>query len=108
MKHIQNDYTRIQLQNALMAQEIAEAAKLRQAEKARAKAAETVEDLHDQTERIKAKKIPGKDENGSGGEKKSPRAFTKFRYRLDGTLEEDQGPEEGSGPSSTRRIDIKA
>jgi hypothetical protein len=108
MKHIQNDFMRLQLQNAMMAKEVAEAAKLRQAEKARAHAADAVEELQKQTEEQGIKKVPEKAGDEKGGPKERPKNFPKWRYRPDGTLEEDGGgPEEGPSPSSTR-IDIKA
>jgi hypothetical protein len=108
MRHVQNDYMRIQLQNALMAQEVAEAAKLRQAEKARTQAADAVEKLHEQTDEQGIKKVDGKAGNGKSGSKERPQDYPKWRYRPDGTLEENGGPGEGPGPSSTGRIDIKA
>lgn len=107
MKHIQNDFMRIQLQNAMMAKEVAEAAKLRQAERARAQAADAVEELQKQTEEREIKKVPEKAGDEKDGSKERFKNFPKWRYRPDGTLEEGGGPEEGPSPSSTR-IDIKA
>jgi hypothetical protein len=104
MKHIQNDYMKAQLQNALLAQEISEAAKIRQAERARAKAADAVEKLHPENNGQTVKKTQKKSEDGKGGQKKSPPKSGKWRYRPDGALEEEGGP----GPSPTTRIDLKA
>jgi hypothetical protein len=108
VKHVNNDYMKIQLQNSLLAEQIAEAAKLRQSERARAKAADSIESLQPETDEPAIKKVPGKTEDGNGGQKEGSRKFQKWRYRPDGTLEEDGGPEGGPSSASTTHIDIKA
>ncbi len=107
MRHIQNDYMKVQLQNALLAQEVAESAKIRQAERARAQAAEAVENLPPQNDEPGIKKVPGKPEEGKGGTKGRSQAFSISRYQQNGVLEEGGGPGEETGQSSTRHIDIK-
>jgi len=108
MRHIKNDFMRIQLQNALLAQEVAEAAKLRQSERARAQAADAIEKLRQQTDEQGVKKVSGNTEDGKGGRKENPKDYRKWRYRPDGTLEDDGGDGKDPGSSSTNRIDIKA
>lgn len=108
MRHIKNDFMRIQLQNALLAQEVAEAAKLRQSERARSQAADAVEKLHQETNEQGVKKVPGDAEEGKGGQKEYPKGHPNWRYRPDGTLEDEGGPGNGPDSSSTNRIDIKA
>lgn len=107
MKHIQNDFMRIQLQNAMLSQEVAESAKLRQAERARAKAAEEVEKLHEQTDDKGIKKVTGLADNQHGEQQDRPKGSRTLRYRPDGTIE-DEGDAAGSSDAfKIPRIDIK-
>lgn len=101
MRHIQSDFMNIQLQNALMAQQVAESAKARHTERARELAAEEIAKLQDGDPGNLVKKVTGKKE-GEGNSQESPKDFRKFRYKPDGTLE-DEG-----GPSFASRINIKA
>lgn len=107
MKHIQNDFMRIQLQNAMMSQEVAEAAKLRQAERARAKAADAVEKLHEQAEDKGIKKVRGLADNQNGDQQERPKGSRTWRYRPDGTIEDEGDAAGSSGAFKIPRIDIK-
>ncbi len=107
MKHIQNDFMRVQLQNAMLSQELAESAKLRQAERARAKAADAVEKLHDQTNDQAVNKVKGLTEEKSGEQKERPQGSRTWRYRPDGTIEEEGGNAGNSATFNIPRIDIK-
>jgi hypothetical protein len=106
MKHIQNDFMRIQLQNAMMSQEVAESAKLRQTERARAKAADAVEKLHEQTD-DKGVKVTGVSGKKTGEQKERSQGSRTLRYRPDGTIEEESGNTGNSGAFKIPRIDIK-
>lgn len=98
---------RIQLQNAMLAQEVAESAKLRQAERARAKTAEEVEKLNGQTDDNGVKKVTGLADNQHGDQQERPKGYRTLRYRPDGTIEDEGG--DGGGPATFKipRIDIK-
>ena len=107
MRNIQTDFMRIQLQNAMLAQEVAESAKLRQAERARTKAAEEVEKLHEQTDDKGVKKVTGLADSQNGEQQERPKGSRTWRYRPDGTLE-DEGENSGSSDAfKIPRIDIK-
>src|ERR1039457_2578822 len=108
MRHVNNDPNKILLQNAMMAQQVAEAAKNRQAEMARAKAAEDVEKLHSQDEQHEIKKVPGNTGEGKEGQKENSRNTQKWLYRPDGTLEIEGGQLEGPDSPPVKRIDLKA
>ncbi len=102
MRHIQNDYMKVMLQNALLAEEVAEAAKLRQSEKARSRAADAVENLEPQTEEPMIKKVPGNAADEKDGSGKPRQGSRNLRYRTDGSLEED-----GAGPPAPPAIDFR-
>jgi hypothetical protein len=108
MRHINNDPNKLLLQNALLAQQVAETAKNRQAERARSQSAEDIEKLHQQIEQKEVKKVSGNTEEGKGGQRKNSRNFQNWRYHPDGTLEEKKGPAEGPDLPTAKRIDIKA
>lgn len=101
MRNVQNDYMRIQLQNALMAQQVGEASKARQAEKARELAAEEIAKAKDGDTENLVKRVDPKKE-GENNSQEPPKDFRKFRYKPDGTLE-DEG-----GSSFASHINIKA
>jgi|GEM_PF-3556172 hypothetical protein len=103
MKHINNDFMRIQAQNAMLAQQVAEANKNRQAERARAQSAEELAELQ-KAEELKEKTV-GKVSSDKKGGKDSDRDLRTQRYRKDGTLEDD-GPSD-FGEKLAKRIDIK-
>ena len=98
MRRIQNQQN-TQLQNALLAQEVAEAAKVRQAERARARSADAVA-------KTPEKGIPAVDAKG-GGPQGKPGEPRKRRYLPDGTMEDPGDPGQGPGTHPPRNIDIK-
>jgi hypothetical protein len=108
MRHVNNDPNKLLLQNVLLAQQAAEAAKTRQAERARAQAAENTEKLRQEVEAREIKKVSGNTEESKNGQKENPRDLRNWRYRPDGTIEDTGGHGEGPDPTSPSRIDIKA
>src|SRR5579872_2988034 len=107
MRHVNNDPNKLLLQNVLLAQQAAEAAKMRQAERARAEAAENTEKLRQDIENQEIKKISGNTGESKNGKKENPRDLRNWRYRPDGTIEDTGGQGEGPNPNSPSRIDIK-
>ena len=101
MPHIQNNFMQIQLQNVLIAQQLAEASKSRQAERARELAADEIAKIQDDDPGNLVKKVT-ENKEGEDDSQESPKDFRKFRYKPDGTLE-DEG-----GSSFTSHINIKA
>ena len=108
MRHIQNNVMRDQLQQTLLAQAVADAAKLRHADRARAQAAEASVKFQDQIEGKRVRKVPEKTEDGKGGSKENRHGSREEGGDRDGTSEETVDPKAGSGPSSAHRIDVKA
>ncbi len=108
MRHIQNDYMKVQMQNALLAKEAAEAAKIRQAERARAQAAEEAGKLPEEEVDPKIKKIPTKHYEEKGKNLGQPQGFQIESYRQEGELEVGGEPGEEKGVSGPGHIDIKA
>ena len=103
MKHIQNTRN-TQLQNALMAQELAEAAKLRQADRARTRSAEAVL----KSKETGIQKVDEKTGKGSGGQRQDTEGKRVRRYLPDGTVEDPGDPENGPDGNPIKRIDVKA
>jgi hypothetical protein len=102
MRHIQNDMLQMQIQNALMAQQMAEANKNRKSENARSEAAEELAELQ-KTEELKSKIVREVSADGKN-QKDSTRDLRLQRYRKDGTLEDNSSP---GGDAPPKRIDIK-
>ena len=108
MRHVNNDPSKILIQNALIAQQVAEAAKNRQADRARAQSVEDIEELHEDVEEQTVKKVAGNTGEDKSAKKERPRDQRNWRYRKDGTLEDGNGNAEGPGSLPPPRIDIKA
>jgi len=103
VKHIQNTRNS-QIQNALMAQEVAEAAKLRQAERARTRSAEAVL----KSKETGIRKTDEKNGKGAGGQNQDTVGKRLRHYLPDGTVEAPDDPENGPGGAPIKRIDLKA
>lgn len=103
MRNIQNDFMKIQAQNAFLAQEVAEANKSRHAERARSETAEELLELQ-KAEEMKDKAVRAVSAEGNANKKDQSKDLRLQRYNKDGTLEEDSGP---AGIPPPKRIDIK-
>lgn len=102
MRHIQNDMLQMQIQNALMAQQMAEANKNRKSGNARSEAAEELAELQ-KAEELKNKIV--REVSSDGKSQKDPARDMRLQsYHKDGTLEDNGGP---AGDAPPKRIDIK-